>query len=360
MRLKMEMKGEQIIKKAKKAPKWVTWGYVICIIVIIGAAFCMEYRIENQTPEAIDFTTEGAIGMETGKYAYLKVEGLTDEVAIYGNTENQNDSTNDRYYIAISEGYMYIVDLNFETIDQLKPWQDYLYSMEENPTVPEPVTIYGMTEEIPTELKQYVIDFYNESVSEAYQISLEDFEIYFGSVLLNVREEPVDTSVESIIIMLAIIALFIIVITHISIMVVKSRVKKYIKKNGYEEELARQLDDNVEEKHYNDKVIITKDFFVDLKSEGFVAFNFSDVKWVHIHNIKYYGTITVSSSIVVHLKDGKTNFQCVEIKKDATDEFMGIFNRICEKVPADTLVGYTQENQKAFKEYKKEVKRSGI
>ena len=33
---------------------------------------------------------------------------------------------------------------------------------------------------------------------------------------------------------------------------------------------------------------------------------------------------------------------------------LGILNKICEKAPADCLTGYTPENKKAFKEYKKE------
>ena len=134
-----------------------------------------------------------------------------------------------------------------------------------------------------------------------------------------------------------------------------------MKKNDYENELANQLDDNVEEKHYKDKIIITKDFLVDLKSQGgFAIFKFSDVKWVHIHNVKYYGVVITSSSIIVHLKDGKTNINCVKIKGGTTDEFLEIFNKICEKVPTDCLKGYTKENQEEFKQYKQELKRTVI
>ena len=356
----MEMNGEQIIKKGKKTPRWIIWGYVICILAIVIAMFEMNYRKESQKPDPIDFTTEGAIGMATDQYAYLKVEGLTDEVAIYGDTENETSSTNDRYYIAISGGYLYILDLNYDTIDQLKEIQEYTYTEDENAKVPEPVTVYGMTESIPYELKQLIVDYYNKSVSEEYAITIEEFEMYFGSVLLNVRREPVDTYIEEMIVILASIGVFVIVVLHISTAIVSGRAKKYIKKNEYEDELARQLDDNVEEKHYKDKIILTKDFFVDLKNNGLIAFKYSDVKWVHVHNVKYYGTITVSSSIVVYLNDGKTNFQCVEIKGDATEEFLAIFNKICEKVPVDCLKGYTQENVKAFKEYKKELKRNTL
>lgn len=354
----MEMNGKQIIKQSKKIPKWIKWGYVICILVIIVAVGLTTYREETETPEPIDFTTEGAIGMQANQYAYIDVEGLTTEVAIYGNTENESDSSNDRYYIAISGGYLYLVDLNYETIDQLKPLQEYTYSYDENAVAPEAVRIYGMTEAVPNELKEYAIDYYNQSVSEEYQISMDDFEMYFGSALLNIRKTPVDTTIESVSAVLGVIGIFVIVIIHISIKVVTGRARKYIKKNEYEEELEHQLDNNVEEKHYKDKIILTKDFLVDIRNGGLIAFKYSDIKWVHTHSVKYYGTITISSSIIVHLKDGKTNFQCVEIKGDVTEEFIEIFNKICEKAPVDSLKGYTRENINEYKQYKKDLKRN--
>ena len=203
----MEMNGEQIIKKGKKSPKWILWGYAIIILVAVISIGVMMYREENEKPEPIDFTTNGAIDMAIDQYAYLDVEGLTDEVAIYGYTENENSEENDRYYLAFNDGYLYVVDLNFETIDQLKQIQEYTYSTDENLTIPEPVRIYGMTENVPQELQQMVVDFYNESVGEEYAITVDDFEMYFGSVLLNVRRGPVDTTIEGAIFTLSIIAL---------------------------------------------------------------------------------------------------------------------------------------------------------
>ena len=351
----MEMNGEQIIKKGKKSPKWIMWGYAIIVLVAIISIGSMMYREENEKPEPIDFTTNGALKMETDQYAYLDVEGLTNEIAIYGYTDDENSEENDRYYIAISGGYLYVVDLNFETIEQLKQIQEYTYSTDENLTIPESVRIYGMTESVPQELQQMVVEYYNEFVGEEYAINVDDFEKYFGSVLLNVRRGPVDTTVEEAVFLISLLALFILIIYHIVTTAIRARAKKYIKNNDYEEELARQLDDFVEEKHYHDKVILTKDFFVDIKN-GLVAFKYSDVKWIHIHSLKYYGVFNVSSSIIVHLKDGKTNLQCVEIKGKETEEFMDIFHKLCEKAPEDALKGYTQENIKAYKEYKKSLK----
>ena len=116
----MEIEGEQIIKKGKRMPKWIFVGYVICIAVIIFASVSMEKRQRVELPEAIDFTTDGALGMEEGKYAYLEVQGLTDEIATYGSTDDTSDSAIDRYCVAYNNGYWYVVDLNLETIDELK------------------------------------------------------------------------------------------------------------------------------------------------------------------------------------------------------------------------------------------------
>lgn len=356
----MEIKGKQIINNGKKVPKWIFIGYFICIIAIIVSIISSENKQEKK-PEAIDLTTEGALGLAENEYAYLEVQGITDAIAIYGNTNDVSDSDNDKYCIALNNGYWYVVDLDDDTMEKLNAIKEYTYSTDENSVQPETVKIYGMTEKVSDELKQMLVDYYNEGVEEENKIEVSDFERYFGSVLLNVRKSPIDTTLEDIVIMFAIIGFIILGIYNVCIFIIKNRMKKYLKQNDYENILTEQLDDDVEEKHYKDKIIITKDFLVDLKSNGgFVTFKFSDVKWVHIHNVKYYGVVITSSSIIVHLKDGKTNINCVKIKGGTTDEFLEIFNKICEKVPTDCLKGYTKENQEEFKQYKQEIKRCGL
>lgn len=348
------MKGEQILKRCKKTAIWIKWGYVVCIILIISASYWITYKEEKEMPEPINFATNGGIGIGTEQYAYLEVKGLTNEIAIFGDTENESSSSNDRYYIAFDDTYMYIVDLNFETIDLLKPWQEYTYSLDENAVPPEPIKIYGITETIPEELKTLILEYYNEGLSEEDKIKEQDFYSYFGNILLNTRRKPVDVSVQEAIIILSIFSIFILFINHILLSVEKNKVKRYLKKNEYEQDLIEQLDNFVEEKYYNDKIILTKDFFVDIKYGALIVFKYSDVKWIHIHNIKSYG-ITTSSSLIVYLKDGKTKLTCLKTTGKPSNKFSEIFNTICQKVPQDCLKGYTKENKEAFKEYKKEL-----
>lgn len=353
----MNSDGENIIKKSK-VPSALIIAYIVCIVLIIASLFLIKNKEESQ-PDPIDFTINGGIDIGVGKYAYLNVDGLSGEVAIYGNADNENDESNDRYYIAISNGYWYIVDLNFETIDKLKDIQEYTYSTDANAIKPESVKLYGVTEEISSELKNMIIDYYNEGLEDENKIDVSDFENYFGSVMLNVRKSPVDTTTEDLIIVFAGIALIIVAIYHVSIFVVKKRVRKYLKDNQYEEEVINELNNNVEAKYYKDDVILTKNFFVNKKNGNLVVFKYSDVKWIYTSNLKYRGIVTTSTSIIARLKDGKTSFQCVSINGKETAEFAEVFKKICEKVSDECLKGYTVENEKEYKEYAKKIKRSG-
>ena len=131
---------------------------------------------------------------------------------------------------------------------------------------------------------------------------------------------------------------------------------KYLEKNSYEKELEKQLEDNVEETFFNDKLIVTKDFLVDTTGETFVAVKFSDIKWIYTHRLKYYGVVSISNNIIILLNDGKTQFQCLDTKGKISDEFEKAFDKICDKLPNDSLKGYTQENIIEFKEFKKNLK----
>ena len=318
-------------------------------MILIGIYLINSAQKTNEDIEPINISETGTYELGTEEYVSIDVQGLTYEIARLGDSNNIEG----RFFIAISDENLFLVDLDSETIDKLKEVQEYLSSDSE--TVPQPVLINGITEEIPTELKKIIIEYYNSIVGEESAITESEFENYFGSVLINTRRSAVDTSFEEALVILGVFGIIIIFITHIIEMFSNKKIIDYLKKNDYEEDLINQLDNSVEEKHYKDKVIITKDYLVDI-SHKFTAFKFLDVKWIHVHNVRYYGTITVSSSIIVHLKDGKTNLQCVEIKGKETDEFIGILNMICEKIPADSLKGYTKENAKEFNEYRRQVR----
>ena len=54
--------------------------------------------------------------------------------------------------------------------------------------------------------------------------------------------------------------------------------------------------------------------------------------------------------------DAKGYEVILDTKGKLSDDFEKAFDKICEKLPNDSLKGYTQENIMEFKEYKKEIK----
>ena len=342
------MKIKESFRQGKHTSRKFFIIEIICILIIVLSAFIMSERIENEKPNATDFSQNGAIGTETGKYVYLQVDGLSDVIATDTETENE------KYYIAINGYDWYIVSLGSSDIEELKNIQAYTYGRIENR--PASVTIYGITEEVPNELKQIAVDFYNQGLDDNEKITVDEFDNYFGSVMLNATKDPVDVSLELILILISAITLFVTIIVQICNKVVRVKIFKYLEKNNYEKELEKQLEDNVEKTFFNEKLIITKDFVVDTTDGTFVAVKFSDIKWVYTHRLKYYGLVSISDNIIMILKDGKTQFQCLYTKGKLSDEFEKAFDKICEKLPNDSLKGYTQENIKEFKEYKKELK----
>ena len=146
---------------------------------------------------------------------------------------------------------------------------EYTYGNIENR--PASVNVYGITKEVPDDLKQIAIDFFKECLDDEQINTVDQFEDYFGSVLLDTSENPVDVSLELILVLISVITLFVTIIIQICNKVIRIKTFKYLEKNSYEKELEKQLEDNVEETFFNEKLIVTKDFLVDTTGETFVA-----------------------------------------------------------------------------------------
>lgn len=323
------MKVKESLKQGKHTSKKFFIIEFICIVVIILSVFIMSDRIEKEKPNATDLSQNGAIGTEAGKYVYLQIDGLSDEIAIGPDDE--------KYYVAINDGVGYIVSLSSVELEELNNIHEYTYGNIENR--PASVNVYGITKEVPDDLKQIAIDFFNEGLDDEQKITVDQ-----------------DVSLELILVLISVITLFVTIIIQICNKVIRIKTFKYLEKNSYEKELEKQLEDNVEETFFNDKLIVTKDFLVDTTGETFVAVKFSDIKWIYTHRLKYYGVVSISNNIIILLNDGKTQFQCLDTKGKISDEFEKAFDKICDKLPNDSLKGYTQENIIEFKEFKKNLK----
>ena len=230
------MDGKQILKKSKKIPTKIKIGYIISILMILIAIYLINSAQKaSEGIEPVNISETGTYELGVNQYVSIDVQGLTTEIARLGDSNNIEG----RFFIAISDENLFLVDLDSETIDKLKEVQEYLSSDSE--TVPQPVLINGITEEIPTELKKIIVEYYNSIVGEENAITETEFENLFGSVLINTRKGVVDTSFEESFIILGVFGIIIIFITHIIEMFSNKKIIDYLKKNDYEEDLINQF-----------------------------------------------------------------------------------------------------------------------
>jgi len=200
-------------------------------------------------------------------------------------------------------------------------------------------------------LKKIAIDAYNKifALSDDEKITMEDYEFAFGKVFLNTDVDFVDTNIEDTIIMMCIL---IVVFMMIIISVLSSnrkRTNKYLKKNNYENELIKEFDDEKNLKSFRkEKIIITKNFLVDLQS-GFIVVKFSDFKWI------YEIETSTSKCLMIHLKDGKTKVQVLEYSQKDNNEYQDVLKIVLQKLPKDCINGNSKKEKEEYKIYKKSL-----
>ena len=251
------MKVKESLKQGKHTSKKFFIIEFICIVVIILSVFIMSDRIEKEKPNATDLSQNGAIGTEAGKYVYLQIDGLSDEIAIGPDDE--------KYYVAINDGVGYIVSLSSVELEELNNIHEYTYGNIENR--PASVNVYGITKEVPDDLKQIAIDFFNEGLDDEQKITVDQFEDYFGSVLLDTSENPVDVSLELILVLISVITLFVTIIIQICNKVIRIKTFKYLEKNSYEKELEK-INFNMENAEGKIKVIKNIDGTIYKKTDN--------------------------------------------------------------------------------------------
>lgn len=283
-------------------------------------------------------------GEKNNVYSKVNIQLLTDEFAIYG----EEDSTDSKYYFAFDEDYCYIVNLTTSTFYSLKEINDYTYTQDADAAIPEPVTVMGMTREIPKELKEIAIDTYNELMGEEI-VNEENFEDYLGSVYLCEGITPQDDIDLQVLGICISGATFIILLIYYITISYKTRkvIKKYREKEEFEK-VEDELEREEKEEFRKAKIVLTKNYLVDI-SKGLDIIKYSEIAWIYPFNLRQYGA-TTSKSIVIVTEDKKTHKIATinSLSRKQKEEYERLFNSIVEKAP-HALVGFTRENKQAMK-----------
>lgn len=243
---------------------------------------------------------------------------------------------NNAYYIVNDGKYLYVIYMNEEK------YQSIIQNKSE-------VKIEGITKYPTKDVKELAIEKFNDDKDENDKISLVDYDNYFGDVYLDMEES--ESSV-------AIFQIFLIVITIIpGIIIFIVNLAKIINFNKIKSKYnIKELDNEMNDKnsfYYNKaNLYLTPNYIINFSGKLFII-KYIDIDWIYPNITKTNG-IKTAKSIILITKENKTynisNLSNITRKsKEIYDE---IWDTIVSK-NSDMLVGYTEENIKAYKDKKR-------
>ena len=265
-------KSEEFLKKIKKGNIGKIIAGIIFILIAASTFGTFYVLDEDEKKNPIDMLN----AKSTDSYAKIEVQYMLDYFAY--STEDPDVKS---YIVADKNDVLYIIDINKKDFSKLQEIWYYMYAEEEPEEVPAPVTLYGKTELIDSELKKLAIDYYNEVLEEEI-LNSSNFESAFGRYYLDTAIEFTDSYLFYGIITGGIFG-FIGLIFIFTFVLHKHKTKKMLAK--YSDDMDKLLNDiDSENCYYNKK---TKVYFTDTciinYAHGLEVIEYKDIVWVYPH-----------------------------------------------------------------------------
>lgn len=323
------MDPKKLIKKYIMPGAFIRFGAVI-FSVLLAVTLVMGFAALNaDVGDPVDFYPSDT---PTGTMAYIDVVGVSNW--LYKYDEAVYYSVEDAY------GYLYTVRLNDNQLKDMAAQEAYWNRMSESEPMPSPYRLVGLVQKTSDGLK--------ENLSQAWDITTSEYEEYFGVNFLNATtsvgaENSAGWFVGALVSgMLALLCL----ILQLRAGKVAKKCLKVLEERCLMEKAAQQLENT--EEHLmigKNRGILTRDFIFGKGTGGVVAY--SDVLWAYKQEQRR-NFVAVNSYLMVG-----TSWMGVEgiidLNRPDKQGYIGdALARIAEKNP-DALLGFTNENRKAYK-----------
>ena len=152
--------------------KNINFLYAFIAFLLLTCLFIAIGIYENRQKEEDYFYLNDIIENKNNEIDALGYLEISEEPYSIAKYEYDN---NHAFYIVFDGRYYYITYLS-----------DELYEILNTDNLKEKkIKIYGTTALIPDEVRKIAIDAYNQGLDEENQISIDEFESYFGEVYLN-------------------------------------------------------------------------------------------------------------------------------------------------------------------------------
>ncbi len=308
--------------------------FVISIILIILSIVFYAWKCSIiKTSRVQDKSLNDIIINEKNEKDYKRayINNVSNPVKFAIDKENNN-----AYYIVNDGKYLYVIYMNEEK------YQSIIQSKSE-------VKIEGITKYPTKDVKELAIEKFNDDKDENDKISLVDYDNYFGDVYLDMEES--ESSI-------AIFQIFLVVITIIpGIIIFIVNLAKIINFNKIKSKYSiKELDNEMNDKnsfYYNKaNLYLTPNYIISFSGKLFII-KYIDIDWIYPNITKTNG-IKTAKSIILITKENKTYIisNLSNITRKSKEIYDEIWDTIVSK-NSDMLVGYTEENIKAYKDKKR-------
>mgnify|MGYP004496211995 FL=1 len=313
--------------------KTIIYFVISIILIILSIVFyawkCSIIKTSRVQEKSLN---DIIINEKTEKdYKSAYINNVSNPVKFAIDKENNN-----AYYIVNDGKYLYVIYMNEEK------YQSIIQNKSE-------VKIEGITKYPTKDVKELAIEKFNDDKDENDKISLVDYDNYFGDVYLDMEES--ESSI-------AIFQIFLIVITIIpGIIIFIINLVKIINFNKIKSKYSiKELDNEMNDKNsfYYDKanLYLTPNYIINFSGKLFII-KYTDIDWIYPNITKTNG-IKTAKSIILITKENKTYIisNLSNITRKSKEIYDEIWDTIVSK-NSDMLVGYTEENIKAYKDKKR-------
>lgn len=291
--------------------------------------FCLSLGIiieSRRFPDAIKVEEIS----DSNQYVECTVIGITDSIANY----SENGIIKDEYYLATDGINVYILNLSASQYNLIC---NYLNDEAASSL------IYGMSEEIPQDLKEVAVDIYNQ-LYQTDEVTIDNFNNYLVPYLINLKANPNSSAqiLRGIGILSGIIAIIFGIYCIFAMLKNRNNIKKF--NNEYSlNSIIEQLKDTTNIEFKKCKVLFLKDYIISYSSIINII-KYDDIVWMYPYDFRVYGIVT-NKRIIIITKD-KKQYVLANISafgKDSKEQYKKCMDEIVKR-NSNILIGYTPEN----------------
>lgn len=332
------MDSKQILKKyVKPSSAALVAGIVLLALaaaLLVGGIISANNAKANAAAP-VQFNSRES---ESGSYVYLDVVGISnwlynDEGAIY-------------YTAVDADANLYTVRVSDSDYNKMTAQQEYWLDENQDAPQPEPYRLTGLAAKAGTTLQK--------ALSESWEILPLEYNSYFGTMYLNATTDPVAEAGVIFFVFAFMCFLFSLVLCIAGIMqsVNFNKTVQALEQANLLDRAAAELNDPSNMILGKDRARLSQNFLFGKGTNAVVPY--SDIQWVYHRNLKQY-FITVNCCLIVNTL-GKTGITAVNFgKADKHNELGRGVDLMAQRNP-NMLLGFTNENRKAYNDRKKAAK----